>query len=94
MTRASYLPAVVAVCLLAGCSKSSPETGAAPAQDSTAAGQMAKDSTGAMTDSSKTMTDSTMADSSKMTDTTKMTSDSSSMQMDSTMQMPADSTKQ
>jgi hypothetical protein len=80
MTRASYLPAVIAVCLLAGCSKSGPDTGAAPAQDSTTAGsRMHQDTTMAM-DSSKMMMDSTMKDSSKM-------------QMDSTMQMPADSTK-
>ncbi|HEX3276053.1 MAG TPA: hypothetical protein VHR43_14450 [Gemmatimonadales bacterium] len=89
MTRASYLPVALAVCLLAGCNKSSPETGAAPAQDSTmTGGQMAKDSAGAMMDSSGTMMDSTMADSSKMM------SDSTSMPMDTTMQMPADSTKQ
>jgi hypothetical protein len=88
MARATYLPAVIALCLLAGCNKSEPETGAAPAQDTTAAaGQMAKDST-SMT------TDSTMSDSATMADTTHMKADSTSMPMDSTMQMPADSTKQ
>jgi hypothetical protein len=89
MTRGTYLPALVAVCLLAGCSKSSPETGAAPAQDST----MASDKMG--NDSSGMAMDSTMADSgSMMMDSTKTMSDSSSMEMDTTMQMPADSTKQ
>ena len=95
MTRASSLHALVAVCVLAGCSKSGPETGAAPAQDSTMAGsRMHQDSTMA-TDTSKMMMDSTMKDSSKMMmDSTKMMSDSSGMMMDSTMQMPADSAKQ
>jgi hypothetical protein len=86
MRRTSYLPAVIAVCLLAACQKSTPDTGAAPAQDSTMAGdKMGADTTMMANDSSHMMMDSTMADSSKMM------SDSSHV-MDSTMQMPADST--
>ena len=87
MRRTSYLPAVIAVCLLAACNKNNPDTGAAPAQDTTMAGdKMGKDTTMMANDSSHMMNDSTMADSSKMT-----MPDSSSV-MDSTMQMPADST--
>ena len=93
MRRTSYPPAVIAVCLLAACQKSTPDTGAVPAQDSTMAGaKMGTDTTMMANDSSHMMKDSTMADSSKMmSDSSHMMSDSSHM-MDSTMQMPADST--
>jgi hypothetical protein len=94
MTRASSLHALVAVCVLAGCSKSGPETGAAPAaapaKDSTMApGKMMKDTTGMAMDSSKMKMDSTKT---KM-DSTKMMPDTTSMMKDTTMQMPADSAK-
>jgi len=94
MTRASSLHALVAVCVLAGCSKSGPETGAAPAaapaKDSTMAADKMKDTTGMAMDSSKMKMDST-----KMkTDSTKMMMpDTTSMMKDTTMQMPADSAK-
>ena len=60
MTRASSLHALVAVCVLAGCSKSGPETGAAPAaapaKDSTqAVDKMMKDTTGMMKDTTMHM---------------------------------------
>lgn len=94
MTRAFSLHALVAVCVLAGCSKSGPETGAAPAaaaKDSTmAADKMAKDTTGMAMDSSKMQMDSTKT----MMDSTKMMPDTTSMMKDTTMQMPADSAKQ
>jgi len=94
MTRASSLHALVAVCVLAGCSKSGPETGAAPAaapaKDSTqAVDKMMKDTTGMAMDSSKMKMDSTKT----MTDSTKMMPDTTSMMKDTTMQMPADSAK-
>jgi hypothetical protein len=101
MTRASSLHALVAVCVLAGCSKSGPETGAAPAaapaKDSTmAADKMMKDTTGMAMDSSMMKMDSSMMkmDSTKtMMDSTKMMPDTTSMMKDTTMQMPADSAK-
>jgi len=94
MTRASSLHALVAVCVLAGCSKSGPETGAAPAaapaKDSTqAVDKMMKDTTGMAMDSSKMKMDSTKT----MMDSTKMMPDTTSMMKDTTMQMPADSAK-
>jgi hypothetical protein len=93
MTRASSLHALVAVCVLAGCSKSGPETGAAPAaapaKDSTMAADKMKDTTGMAMDSSKMKMDSTKT----MTDSTKMMPDTTSMMKDTTMQMPADSAK-
>jgi hypothetical protein len=94
MTRASSLHALVAVCVLAGCSKSGPETGAAPAaapaKDSTmAADKMMKDTTGMAMDSSMMKMDSTKT----MMDSTKMMPDTTSMMKDTTMQMPADSAK-
>ena len=65
MPRTSYLPAVIAVCLLAACNKNNPDTGAAPAQDTTRAGdKMGTDTTMMANDSSHMMKDSTMADSS------------------------------
>ena len=93
MTRASSLHALVAVCVLAGCSKSGPETGAAPAaapaKDSTMAADKMKDTTGMAMDSSKMMMDSTKT----MMDSTKMMPDTTSVMKDTTMQMPADSAK-
>ncbi|MGH7511685.1 MAG: hypothetical protein ACREOQ_02060 [Gemmatimonadales bacterium] len=94
MTRASSLYALVAVCALAGCSKSGPETGAAPAaapaKDSTMATDKAmKDTTGMAMDSSKMKMDSTKT----TMDSTKMMPDTTSMMKDTTMQMPADSAK-
>jgi len=93
MTRASSLHALVAVCVLAGCSKSGPETGAAPAaapaKDSTMAADKMKDTTGMAMDSSKMKMDSTKT----MMDSTKMMPDTTSMMKDTTMQMPADSAK-
>jgi hypothetical protein len=94
MTRVSSLHALVAVCVLAGCSKSGPETGAAPAaapakDSTTAAGKMMKDTTGMAMDSSKMKMDSTKT----MMDSTKMMPDTTSMMKDTTMQMPADSAK-
>ena len=94
MTRASSLHALVAVCVLAGCSKSGPETGAAPAaapaKDSTqAVDKMMKDTTGMAMDSSKMKMDSTKT----MMDSTKMMPDTTSMMKDTTMHMPADSAK-
>jgi len=81
MIRTLAVSAFTAACLLTGCNKSQPESApapaaaAAPAKDSTMAGEkMAADtskmmdSTKAMTDSTKMMTDSTMqmpADSAK-----------------------------
>jgi len=93
MTRSLALPALVAACLLAGCSKSQPETGAAPAQEPAAAGYKASN------DSSTMAVDSTAM----KTDSTTMTTDSSAMPADSammaapadtTMSMPMDSTQQ
>ena len=93
MTRASSLHALVAVCVLAGCSKSGPETGAAPAaapaKDSTMAADKMKDTTGMAMDSTKMKMDSTKT----MMDSTKMMPDTTSMMKDTTMQMPADSAK-
>jgi hypothetical protein len=93
MTRAFSLHALVAVCVLAGCSKSGPETGAAPAaapaKDSTMAPDKMKDTTGMAMDSSKMKMDSTKT----MMDSTKMMPDTTSMMKDTTMRMPADSAK-
>jgi hypothetical protein len=95
MTRASSLHALVAVCVLAGCSKSGPETGAAPAaapaKDSTqAVDKMMKDTTGMAMDSSKMKMDSTKT---MMDSTKKMMPDTTGMMKDTTMHMPADSAK-
>jgi photosystem II stability/assembly factor-like uncharacterized protein len=80
MNRALAVSAFAVACVLSGCNKTpesapAPATAAAPAKDSTMAGEkMAADtskmmdSTKAMTDSTKMMTDSTMqmpADSAK-----------------------------
>jgi photosystem II stability/assembly factor-like uncharacterized protein len=71
MNRALALSAFAAACMLSGCNKSpesapAPATAAAPAKDSTMAGEkMMADSSKMMTDSSKMMTDST-----KMVDST------------------------
>lgn len=81
MIREFTLPALVAACLLVGCNKNAPETGAAPTPDAaTTATQPAKDSTTMAMDSTSMKTDSTT-----------MMSDST-MSTDSTMAMPADST--